>query len=195
MAGIHIEDQVLPEEMRPSRRQGDRQPLEDYLAKIRAAAAARRSPDFLIIARTDSARRRRLRRGGRAAPMPRSQAGADIAFVEAPQTMDEVATVPKLVKGPCLLNVVRGGKTPEIDLRDAERMGYAIAIVPGLLMSGVIGVCDQLLAETKKTAKHPPTPGDAGPAQIFARFGAAEWDARRSAFRPEPGTAKRDAAE
>ena len=44
-------------------------------------------------------------------------AGADMAFVEAPQTMEELAAVPKLVKGPCLLNVVRGGKTPEIDLR------------------------------------------------------------------------------
>ena len=44
-------------------------------------------------------------------------AGADMAFVEAPQTMEELAAVPQRVAGPCLLNVVRGGKTPEIDLR------------------------------------------------------------------------------
>jgi 2-methylisocitrate lyase-like PEP mutase family enzyme len=119
-------------------------------------------------------------------------AGADMAFVEAPQTMAEIEQVPKLVKGPCLLNVVRNGKTPEIDQGEAERMGYAHAILPGLLMSGVVGICDQLLAETKKINKHPPTPGDAGPAQIFARFGSAEWDSRRTAFRPD---VKRVAAE
>jgi hypothetical protein len=74
----------------------------------------------------------------------------------------------------------------------AEKMGYALAIMPGLLISAVVGISDQLLAEVKKTGKHPPTPGDAGPAQVFARFGSAEWDERRTAFRP---TGKRDAAE
>ena len=193
VAAIHIEDQVFPKKCGHL---DDKElvSLEDYLAKIRAAVAARRSHDFLIIARTDSRARAGLDEAVRRCNAALA-AGADIAFLEAPQTMSEVEQVPKLVKGPCLLNVVRNGKTPEIDLTAAERMGYAMAILPGLLMSGVIGVCDQLLAETKKTAKHPPTPGDAGPAQIFARFGAAEWDARRSAFRPEPGTAKRDAAE
>ena len=53
------------------------------------------------------------------------QAGADMAFVEAPQTMEELAAVPKRVAGPCLLNVVRGGKTPEIDLRQAQADGLS----------------------------------------------------------------------
>ena len=193
VAAIHIEDQVFPKKCGHL---DDKElvSLEDYLAKIRAAVAARRSRDFLIIARTDSRARAGLEEALRRCNAALA-AGADVAFLEAPQTMTEVEQVPKLVKGPCLLNVVRNGKTPEIDLTAAERMGYAIAILPGLLMSGVIGICDQLLAETKKINRHPPTPGDAGPAQIFARFGAVEWDARRSAFRPEPGTAKRDAAE
>ena len=64
-------------------------------------------------------------------------AGADMAFVEAPQTMEEVAAVPRLVKGPCLLNVVYGGKTPDLDLREAESMGYKLAIVPGLLIKSL----------------------------------------------------------
>ncbi len=75
-------------------------------------------------------------------------------------------------------------------------MGYAIAILPGLLIAGVVGICDQLLAETKKTGRHPATPGDAGPAQIFARFGAADWDERRTAYRDSvAGSGKRAAAE
>ena len=192
VAAIHIEDQVFPKKCGHL---DDKElvSLEDYLAKIRAAVAARRSRDFLIIARTDSRARAGLDEAVRRCNAA-IEAGADVAFLEAPQTMAEVEQVPKLVKGPCLLNVVRNGKTPEIDLGLAEKMGYAIAILPGLLMSGVIGICDQLLAETKRIGKHPPTPGDAGPAQIFARFGAAEWDARRSAFRPEIAAAK-DAAE
>ena len=51
------------------------------------------------------------------------EAGADMAFVEAPQTLEEVAAVPRLVNGPCLLNVVRGGKTPDLDLRGSRGDG------------------------------------------------------------------------
>jgi 2-methylisocitrate lyase-like PEP mutase family enzyme len=193
VAAIHIEDQVFPKKCGHL---DDKElvSLEDYLAKIRAAVAARRNPDFLIIARTDSRAKLGLEEAVRRSNAAIA-AGADIAFVEAPQTMAEVEQVPKLVKGPCLLNVVRNGKTPEIDLSAAERMGYAITILPGLLMSGVVGICDQLLAETKKIKRHPPTPGDAGPAQIFARFGAAEWDSRRSAFRTGISATTRAAAE
>jgi len=103
-----------------------------------------------------------------------------VAFVEAPQTMAEIEAVPKRVKGPCLLNIVRGGKTPEIELEVAERMGYAIAIVPGLLLNGIMQTCDRLLADLKQ-GKFPPV--NSSPARGFARFGAAEWDERRTAFR------------
>src|SRR6185437_7813682 len=122
VAGIHIEDQVSP------KRCGhldDKEivPREDWLAKILAAAASRRDPDFLIISRTDS----RAVAGFEEA-VARSNAaladGADMAFLEAPQTMEEITAVPRLVKGPCLLNVVWGGKTPNLDLREAEAMGF-----------------------------------------------------------------------
>ena len=114
--------------------------------------------------------------------------GAEIvapAIVEAPQTMEEVEKVPKLVKGPCLLNMVRGGKTPDIALADAERMGYAISILPGLLLGNIIAICDQTLAETKRLGKYPPPLVESSPAKTFARFGAADWDTRRTAFRDE----------
>ena len=178
VAAIHIEDQVFPKKCGHL----DNKELvsrEDFIAKIRAASAARRSRDFCIIARTDSRAVVGLEEAIERANLALAN-GADVAFVEAPQTMAEIEAVPQRVKGPCLLNVVRGGKTPEIELEVAERMGYAIAIVPGLLLGGIIQTCDRLLADLKN-GKVPPVSGS--PGKTFARFGAAEWDERRTAFR------------
>ena len=178
VAAIHIEDQVFPKKCGHL----DNKELvsrEDFIAKIRAASAARRSKDFCIIARTDSRAVVSLDEAIERANAALAN-GADVAFVEAPQTMAEIESVPKRVNGPCLLNVVRGGKTPEIDLDVAERMGYAIAIVPGLLLGGIIPTCDRLLGDLKQ-GKFPPVTGS--PGKTFARFGAAEWDERRTAFR------------
>ena len=145
VAGIHIEDQVTPKKCGHL---DDKEIVsrEDYVAKIRAAVAAKRDGDFMIIARTDARAVAGLEEAVARANAALA-AGADMAFVEAPQTMEELAAVPKQVRGPCLLNVVRGGKTPEIDLLHAQALGYRLAIVPGLLLKAVIGACDEVLAE------------------------------------------------
>jgi 2-methylisocitrate lyase-like PEP mutase family enzyme len=191
IAGIHIEDQGFPKKCGHL---DDKEivPREDWLAKIRAAASARRSADFAIIARTDSRAvigfDEAVARGNAALA-----AGADMVFLEAPQTLDEVAAVPRLVEGPCLLNVVRGGKTPDLDLADAERMGYKLAIVPGMLIKNVVGVCEQMLNELKTTRRHPAPIREMTVRETFQLWGADEWDALRHQFRaPEP---KRNAAE
>ncbi|MFI4988660.1 MAG: oxaloacetate decarboxylase [Alphaproteobacteria bacterium] len=179
LAGIHIEDQGFP------KRCGhldDKEiiGLEDYLAKIRAAASAKRSPDFLIIARTDS----RAGAGFEEAVKRVNAAlaaGADMAFLEAPQTAEEVAAIPRLVKGPCLLNVVWGGKTPSLDLAEAEKLGFKLAILPGLLFKGAINAFDALLAEVKKTQRHPAM--GATVREVFRRMGAEDWDPLRERFR------------
>ncbi len=181
VAGIHIEDQVSP------KRCGhldDKEivPREDWIAKIRAAAAARRDPEFLIIARTDS----RAVAGFDEAIARANEAmanGADMAFVEAPTTLEEITAVPKLVNGPCLLNVVWGGKTPSIDLREAEAMGFKLAIVPGLLLKATIGACDEALAALKTSHVHPEPRGAMTVRDAFNRVGAREWDALRTRFR------------
>ena len=181
VAGIHIEDQEFPKKC--GHLEGKQViPREDYLAKIRAAVAARRDANFMIIARTDARAVVGLdeaiaRANGALA------SGADMAFVEAPQTDDEIAAVPRLVNGPCLLNVVRGGKTPEIDLRHAEAVGYRLAIVPGLLIKGVVGICDKMLSELKATHRHPPPIKEMTVSEMFRRFGADEWDVLRERFR------------
>ncbi len=181
VAGIHIEDQGFPKKCGHL---DDKEIVlrEDWLAKIRAAAASRRDPDFVIIARTDA---RAVAGFDEAVARANAAlaAGADMAFVEAPQTLEEVAAVPRLVGGPCLLNVVYGGKTPDLDLREAERMGYKLAILPGLLMKCVVGVCEEKLAELKAIHRHPAPPKEMSVREMFQRVGADEWDARRTQFR------------
>jgi 2-methylisocitrate lyase-like PEP mutase family enzyme len=181
VAGIHIEDQGFPKKCGHL---DDKEivPREDWLAKIRAAAAARHSPDFLVIARTDA---RAVAGFDEAIARANSAiaAGADMAFVEAPQTLEEVAAVPRLVDGPCLLNVVRGGKTPEVDLRDAGAMGYKLAIVPGLLIKNVVGICEQMLVELRMTHRHPAPVREMTVRETFQLSGADEWDALRTRFR------------
>ena len=181
VAGIHIEDQGFP------KRCGhldDKEiiPLDAYLAKIRAATEARRNPDFMIIARTDSGAVAGFEEAIRRANAALS-AGADMAFVEAPRTMDELAAVPKRVNGPCLLNLVRLGKSPDIDFAIAREMGYRLAIVPGLLFTCVVGACEAALTELKQTGRHPVPPKDLPLKEAFRRFGADEWDVVRSRYK------------
>jgi 2-methylisocitrate lyase-like PEP mutase family enzyme len=181
VAGIHIEDQGFPKKCSHLE---DKEivPREDWLAKIRAAAQSRSNPDFMVIARTDSRAVAGLDEAiGRANAA--IEAGADMAFVEAPQTMEEVAEVPRRVKGPCLLNVVHGGKTPDIDLGEAERMGYKLAIVPGLLIKNVVGICEQMLSELAATRRHPAPVREMTVRETFQLWGADEWDALRTRFR------------
>jgi 2-methylisocitrate lyase-like PEP mutase family enzyme len=107
--------------------------------------------------------------------------------------LEEVAAVPRLVKGPCLLNIVWGGKTPDLDLREAARMGYKLAILPGLLLKCVVGICEDKLAELQAIHRHPAPPKEMTVREMFQRVGADEWDARRHQFRPAAPT--RNAAE
>jgi 2-methylisocitrate lyase-like PEP mutase family enzyme len=180
VAAIHIEDQVFPKKCGHL---DDKEiaPFDDYIAKIRAAADARRSADFLIIARTDARAVAGLEEAIRRAKAALA-AGADMAFVEAPQTIDELKAIPRLVGGPCLLNVVSRGKTPPVELNAAEAMGYKLAILPTLLFAGVIGCCEELLTELKSGVL-PTPPKDLSPHEAFARFRADEWDSLRSRYR------------
>jgi 2-methylisocitrate lyase-like PEP mutase family enzyme len=181
VAGLHIEDQGFPKKC------GHLEdkvivPLEDYVAKIRAAVSAKTDPDFMVIARTDARAplgfEEAVRRANAAI-----EAGADMAFVEAPQTLDEVKAVPRLVKGPCMLNMVWRGKTPDVALPDAESMGYKLSILPGMLFQEALGICDSILAEVLATGRHPPPKLDITPHQAFQRAGADEWDGYRTQFR------------
>jgi 2-methylisocitrate lyase-like PEP mutase family enzyme len=179
VAGLHIEDQAFPKKCGHL---DDKEviPLQDFVAKVRAAAAAKPDPDFLLIARTDA----RASHGLEAAVERMNaalSAGADMAFLEAPQTHEEVAAVPRLVKGPCLLNMVLGGKTPVQDLSEAERAGYRIAILPGLLFQSAMTAFEAALDEVKRERRLPAV--TVSLRDRFRRMGADEWDALRDRFK------------
>ena len=181
VSAIHIEDQDFP------KRCGHLDnkmviPAEDYVAKVRAAVAARRDPNFLLIARTDARAVTGFEDAVRRVNLA-LEAGADIAFVEAPATMEEVAAIPRLVAGPCLLNLVWAGKTPDIAFAEAEELGFRIAILPGMLLAGVINVCDNLLKETRDAGRHAPLAPDMTVREMFRRMGAEDWDPLRERFR------------
>jgi 2-methylisocitrate lyase-like PEP mutase family enzyme len=191
VAGLHIEDQGFPKKCGHL---DDKTVIafDDYIAKIRAAAAAKSDPHFLLIARTDARAvigfEEALKRMNAALA-----AGADMAFLEAPQTAEEIAAVPKLVKGPCLLNVVSGGKTPLLDLAEGERLGFKLAILPGVLFQTAIAAFDAALAEVKATRRHPDM--KVSLKEKFRRVGSEEWDALRERFKTPAAGEKRTAAE
>jgi len=178
VAAIHLEDQVMPKRCGHT----DGKELvsrQEFIAKIRAAVAARQNPDFMLIARTDAravvGMQEAIWRANAAL-----DAGADMAFVEAPQTLDEVAQVPKSVHGPCLLNVVPGGRTPISNLQDAKDLGYKLAILPGFMLMASIDSGDAALAALQTSMSVPAAKQPI--AELFRRFGADQWDALRARF-------------
>jgi 2,3-dimethylmalate lyase len=128
-AAIQLEDQVLPK--RCGHMEGKEVvPMDEGAAKIRAAGAARASRDFLIIARTDA---RAIH--GRDEACRRAdaylEAGADILFVEAPQSEQELRFIADRFKGvPLVANMVEDGKTPMLNATDLGAIGYRLVLFP-----------------------------------------------------------------
>jgi 2-methylisocitrate lyase-like PEP mutase family enzyme len=179
VAGLHIEDQTFPKKCGQL---DDKEviPATEFIAKVKAAVAARPDPDFIIIARTDA--RAVLGLDEAVARMNAAlDAGADIAFLEAPQNPDEIKAVPKRVAGPCLLNLSIGGRTPLRDLSEAERAGYRIVIVPGLLLQEAMSAFAASLHALKTEHRLPDATVDVR--ERLRRMGAAEWDALRDRFK------------
>ena len=176
VAALHIEDQVAPK--RCGHLDGKQViPTEEFAGKIRAAVQARRDPDLVIIARTDARAVADLDEAVARANAA-VEAGADLIFVEAIPEMAELAAVPQRVHGPCLLNVVPGGKTPPVDLGAAQAMGYAMAICPAVLLTTVLAAGDRALADLKAMGLPTDRPA-AGVVEAFRRFGSGDWDALR----------------
>jgi 2-methylisocitrate lyase-like PEP mutase family enzyme len=180
IAGIHIEDQVSPK--RCGHLDGKQIIAQgEFISKIKAAVAARRDPDFLIIARTDA---RAVAGFDEAISRANAAmaAGADMAFVEAVQTTEELALVPKRVNGPCLLNVVPAGKTPRVSMQEAQALGYRLAILPALLLNAVMAAGDQALRVLKETGVPSGGAKEESVVDTFRRFGADEWNDLRQRF-------------
>ena len=133
---IQLEDQKIPKKCghTPNRRVI---PVDDMVAKIRVAVAARESENFLVIARTDARTQYGLAEAiGRGQAF--AKAGADVVFVEAPESVDEMIEICREIDGPLMANMVNGGKTPILSAEELKDLGYQIVIFPGtaLLAAG-----------------------------------------------------------
>lgn len=140
VAGIHLEDQVMPK--RCGHFSGKSViPQDDMVAKIKAAVTARNDPDFVLIARTDARAAHSmddaLRRG-----TAYLEAGADVLFVEAPQSESEVERVAReFAEAPLLFNWVEGGRTPPVSLQRLSELGFRLVLVPvGPLLSATAAI-------------------------------------------------------
>lgn len=131
VSAIQLEDQTFPK--RCGHLDGkDVTSAEEMLGKLHAAVDARTDADMAIVARTDAAVifgiDEAIERGQRYA-----EAGADIIFVEAPRTVDEMRKINKSIDKPCLANLVEGGKTPILPAAELEEIGYRVAIFANFL--------------------------------------------------------------
>lgn len=128
IAAIQLEDQVMPK--RCGHMEGKQLvPQEEMEAKVRAAVYARKDPDTVIIARTDARAVNGFDDAVRRC-IAYVEAGADVIFLEAPQSIDEVKQAAQVIKAPLLANMVEHGKTPLLTKAELEQIGYKIAIYP-----------------------------------------------------------------
>ncbi len=128
VAGLQLEDQVFPK--RCGHMEGKQLiPKDEMTAKIKAAADARRSEAFVIVARTDARAVTGLQ-DAIARARAYADAGADVMFVEAPQTVEEMLEIAGAINLPLIANMVEKGKTPFLTADELEKIGYKMAIYP-----------------------------------------------------------------
>lgn len=128
-------------------------PLEEARSRIRAAVDARQDENTLIVARTDARATHDYNEAlDRAAAFVED--GADITFVEAPQSIDELRGIPAALKGtPQLVNLVVGGKTPILDLHELGEMGFSLVLYANVALQSAVYGMQQALGQLKETGR------------------------------------------
>lgn len=177
-AGVHIEDQVFPKKCgHLDRKQVI--PQKEYVSKIHAAVNARMDPDFVIIARTDANAvlgfEEAIARANAALDV-----GADLALVEAPESVKQMEIIPQRVHGPCVLNMLLGGKSPLLSLRDVGDLGYRLVLLSDVLLTTAISAYDSALEIVRTSTQPLRFAKTLTPRDVFQRLGAERWDALRS---------------
>lgn len=148
VAGFHIEDQILPKKCG---HYDDKSivSVQEFTGKIKAVRDALHDDDFVIIARTDA-----LAIDGLDAAIERAhayaEAGADVLFVEAPVSEEQIARIARELPQPKLINMFYGGKTPLVPVSRLEELGYAICIIPSDLQRSAIRAMQNALEVLKR---------------------------------------------
>jgi 2-methylisocitrate lyase-like PEP mutase family enzyme len=144
VAGLHLEDQQFPKRCG---HYDDKAlvPVAEMAQKLRAAREALDDPDFVLIARTDA-----IAVEGLEAAIARAgayaEAGADVVFVEAPESVAQIEEVARRLPMPKLINMFQGGKTPLVPLPRLAALGYRIVIIPSDLQRAAIRAMQDVLA-------------------------------------------------
>jgi methylisocitrate lyase len=148
-SGIFLEDQVWPK--RCGHMAGKEViPKDDYMPKLRSALEARRSKDFIIVARTDARAPLGLEEAierGKAY----KKAGADVIFVEAPRTVQELKRVADEIDAPMVANMIEDGVTPTLPAQELLKIGYRIAVFPLSALYSATYAMREVLTELKQT--------------------------------------------
>lgn len=148
VAAFHLEDQVSPKKC--GHYEGKQiVSRSEMVGKIKAAVDTRRDADMVVIARTDA----RAVEGFQAAIDRMNaylEAGADVGFVEAPQTVEEMAKIPPSITKPALVNIFEGGKTPPQPAKRLEEMGFRLGIYPSQTHRAAIFAAQEVLAVLKR---------------------------------------------
>ena len=149
VAAIQLEDQVAPKKCG---HMTGRQVVskEEMVGKIKAAADVRNDSDFMIIARTDA---RTVHGIGEALERAKAyeEAGADILFVESPESVEEMKQITSSFKVPVLANMVEGGRTPFLPVQELEKLGYDLVIFPTASTYLVTKALTRLMTTLKDT--------------------------------------------
>jgi carboxyvinyl-carboxyphosphonate phosphorylmutase len=183
VAGCHIEDQVAPKKCGHI---AGKQVLEarEFADKIRAAVEYRTDPDFVVIARTDARAVTGLDDAIARANLYR-EAGADLIFFEAPQSVEEIQRVAREVKAPLLANMVQGGRTPAMSVQQLEDLGFKMVIFPGVCMRAAVPAIEGALESLKRSGTDWPKDGPVmGPMDIFRKVGFDWWKGIEDRFAP-----------
>lgn len=146
-AALQLEDQEFPKKCghTPGRRVI---PMDDMVRKIRVAAESRTDPDFLIIARTDARTSLGLDEALRRAEAY-AKAGADLLFVESPESEEEMRRIGRSLDVPLVANMVERGRTPVLAQADLEAIGYKLAIFPVTALLAAVQAMTQVYGHFK----------------------------------------------
>jgi methylisocitrate lyase len=148
-AGLFIEDQVFPK--RCGHMEGKQVVgREDMVAKIKAALDARKDPDLVITARTDALAVLGVDEAIERGNLYR-EAGADVIFVEAPRSVEEMKRINREIDAPTLANNVEAGKTPFLPAKELEALGYNMVIFPVSATYAAAKAMTGLMEELKRT--------------------------------------------
>jgi 2-methylisocitrate lyase-like PEP mutase family enzyme len=145
---LQIEDQVFPK--RCGHFAGKQViPAAEMVEKLKAAVDTRRDPDLLIIARTDAIAAESYDAALGRADAYRA-AGADVTFVEAPTSLEQIADIPRRLPWPQLINIVLGGKTPELPNDRLKELGYAGVIYANVALQAAVKGMQAALGELRR---------------------------------------------